>query len=375
MTVRATPKSTINRPGAATRPLRSGLFASALCAVATVCPAWHVAAQTAEVRTVRPERASAREGFRLPVVAEPEKRARLFARANGFVAERRVDIGDAVEAGDVLAVIDAPEVVRNHERAKAAVGQADARVSLAEANLERTAVLAGKDFASRAVLDDRRSQSNIAVADREAALAELRRFEELLAFRQVRAPFGGVVVARNVELGDLVVGDAAAGATPMFELARIEELRIVADVPQGALGAIRLGEDAKVTFTRFGNEAFVAKVARRSQSIDRVSGTMRVELTMSNPGGRLPAGLAGHVEFAVAGDGVTVPTSALTIRNGKTFVVTLDEGVVRFREVALGRDLGRTVEIREGLREADEVVLNPNALLRAGDRVAVKSAS
>lgn len=333
-------------------------------------------AQTSEVRTMRPETAGPRATIRLPVVAEPEKRSRLYARANGFLAERRVDLGDAVKSGEILAVIDAPEIVRNFERAKAAVGQANARVTLANANLQRTASLAGKDFASEASLDDRRAQANVAIADKEAALAELRRFEELLAFRQVRAPFDGVVVARNIELGDLVMGDSGGGATPMFELARIDAMRIVADVPQSALAAIRQGEQVKVTFDRFDGEEFTATVTRLSQSIDRASGTMRVEMAMANPGARVPAGLAGRAEFVMsAGNSVRLPTNVVTMRDGKPNVVVIDQGLVQFREVRLGRDLGRTIEILEGVLETDEVVLNPNGMLRPGDRVSVKAAA
>lgn len=333
-------------------------------------------AEDPQVRTTKPEAGGPRETFRLPVIAEPETLARLYARANGFVAERRVDIGDAVKAGDVLAVIDAPEIVRNHERAKAAVGQADARVALADANLKRTAALAGKDFASEAALDDRKAQSDVAVADREAALAELRRFEELLAFRQVRAPFDGIVTARNVELGDLVVGDQASNATPMFELARTVRLRVVADVPQSALASVRLGETVAVTFDRFAGEAFSATVSRMSGAIDRRSGTMRVEMTMENQDARVPAGLAGSAEFARGAErSVRVPTSAVTIRDGKPMVATLRQGAIEFRYVELGRHLGRTQEIRKGLSETDEVVLNPNGMLRHGDRASAAGAS
>jgi multidrug efflux system membrane fusion protein len=361
------------RPQGAAVPL---LRFSAICALIVLTGAAPASAQAPEVRTTKPESGGPPASIRLPVVAEPEKRARLYARANGFLAERRVDIGDAVKTGDVLAVIDAPEVVRNFERAKAAVGQAEARVTLANSNLQRTASLAGKDFASEASLDDRRAQANVAIADREAALAELRRFEELLAFRQVRAPFDGVVVARNVELGDLVMGDSGGGATPMFELARIEEMRIVADVPQSALEAIRPGEEVTVTFDRFEGERFTATVSRLSQAIDRTSGTMRVEMAMANPGGRAPAGLAGRAEFFMSSkNGVRLPTNAVTMRDGKPNVVVIEDGVAAFREVRLGRDLGRMIEIREGVRATDEVVLNPNGMLRPGDRVSVKGAS
>ncbi|MBC8050396.1 MAG: efflux RND transporter periplasmic adaptor subunit [Chitinophagales bacterium] len=333
------------------------------------------AQSASEVRTTKPQPSGGPEIIRLPVVAEPEKEARLYARVNGFVAERRVDIGDAVKEGDVLAVIDAPEIERNHERAKAAVGQATARVGLANANLKRTQALAGKDFATDAALDDRRSQAEVAIADKEAADAEVRRFDELLAFREVRAPFSGFIVERNVEVGDLVVGDTSMNATPMFRIARIDELRVVASVPQSALSAIRAGETVKVTFDKYPGEVFSAKVSRQSQLVDRASGTMRVEMALSNPGGKVPAGLAGQAEFALASaKNLRLPTSAVFNREGKPHVAVVESGAVQFRAVTLGRDLGRLVEIREGVTDKDDVVLNPNGLLRPGDPATSKAA-
>jgi RND family efflux transporter MFP subunit len=321
-----------------------------------------------EVRTAKPQPGAATEPTRLPVIAEPGKEARLYARINGFVASRAVDIGDSVAEGAALAVIDAPEIERNHERAKASVAQAEARVAVADANLKRTTTLAGKDFASEAALDDRRAQLNVAIADREAAMAEVRRFDELLAFRQVRAPFAGIIVERNIEIGDLVVGDTAMNATPMFRIAHIEDLRVVADVPQTALNAVREGEMVAVVFDQLGGEKLQAKVARMAKSIDRASGTMRVELALSNPGGRVPAGLAGHVEFVrKTPAAVRVPTSAVFTHDGKPYIAVVEAGVIQFKTVALGRDLGRLVEIVDGAGEKDDVVLNPNGLLRPGD--------
>ncbi|MDX2264825.1 MAG: efflux RND transporter periplasmic adaptor subunit [Hyphomicrobiales bacterium] len=358
--------------------VRTPLLGLLLTAAHQMTVAGAAAAQDApaQVRTAKPKPGAASEPIRLPVIAEPDKEASLYARVNGFVASRAADIGDAVAEGAVLAVIDAPEIERNRDRAQASVAQAEARVAVADANLKRTATLAGKDFASEATLDDRRSQLNVAIADRDAAVAEVRRLDQLLAFRQVRAPFAGIIVERNVEIGNLVVGDAASDATPMFRIARIDDLRVVVDVPQTALSAVREGEPVAVVFGPFGEEKFQARVARMSKSIERSSGTMRVELALPNPGGRVPAGLAGHAEFqqkTVAA--ALVPSSAVFTRDGRPHVAVVEAGAVQFRAVTLGRDLGRVVEVIGGLSASDDVVLNPNGMLRAGDPAAATAAA
>jgi RND family efflux transporter MFP subunit len=339
-------------------------------------PAASAGAEPRAVRTVQPQHSPAADALRLPAVAEPYDDVRLFARINGFVVEQHVQIGDRVTRGQVLAVIDTPEVQREYERARAAQAQADARLELASRNLERTQALVAQNFLSEAALDERRADARMAQADRNAAAAEAERLAELLNFRSVRAPFAGVVIERNVDRGDLVAGDQRQTGAHLFRVSRLDQLRIVADAPQGALGKIKIGAQVTVVFPEFAGEIFAGRIARTSGNIDPRSGTMRVEITLPNPAERIPGGMAGSVLI----DGVTgpaallVPVNTVVQRDGQAHIAIISGDRARFLAVRLGRNLGQTVEILEGIDGSEAVILNPNALLREGEAVKVATA-
>lgn len=364
-----------------------GAVAGALAATAAVTlavtqktnapePAASAAAEPRAVRTVQPQHNPAADALRLPAVAEPYDDVRLFARVNGFIAEQRVQIGDRVTRGQVLAVIDAPELQREYERTRAAQAQADARLELASRNLERTQALVEQKFLSEASLDERRADARMAQADRNAAAAEAERLAELLNFRSVRAPFAGVVTERGANRGDLVAGDQGQAGGHLFRVSRLDQLRIVADAPQGALGNIKTGAQVSVVFPEFTGEIFTGRIARTSGNIDPRSGTMRVEITLPNPAERIPGGMAGSVLI----DGLTgpaallVPVNTVVQRDGQPHLAIVSGDRVRFMAVRLGRNLGQTIEILEGIDGSEAVILNPNALLREGEAIKVASA-
>lgn len=325
-----------------------------------------------QVRTAKPEVPAQAPALRLPVVVEPREEALVRARVAGFLEERRVDIGDRVEAGQVLAVIDTPELVREHESLKAALAQAEAQAILAAANLRRAEALVAQGHVSRSVLDERQAQARVAAASRDATAADLARVAELLRFREVRAPFAGVVVERLVERGDLVAADQTQAGGHLFRIAGVDTLRVVVDAPQGAIRDLAPGAKLKVTFPEFPGEAFEAAVARTAGLVDRRTGTMRVEAEMANPDGRVPAGMAGHLEAKAAGTPpLQAPLAALVTRDGRPHLAVLQDGTVRYRPVTLGRSLGPKVEVVEGIGADDTLVLNPNGMLAEGQAVQV----
>lgn len=323
-----------------------------------------------EVRTVHPKREATGKPVRLPAVAEPFEQAFLYARVNGFVADRRADVGDRVESGQVLAVIEAPELVRNSERAKAALAQSEAQVVLAKSNLLRAERLGNQNFVSREVLETRQAEALVAKANREAAAAEVSRLTELLGFREVRAPFAGVVVARNIERGDLVAGDQPHPSAHLFHLAQIDKFRVVVHVPQSAVKLVEQGKPVRIIFPEFPQETFSGQITRIANFIDARSGAMRVEILLPNPGGRIPASMYGQVEFTPpSASTLRLPTNSVTLRRGVPHVALFDDGRVKFTPVRLGRDFGAESEVLEGVTENQMVVINPNALLRDGDLV------
>ncbi|MFC6838550.1 efflux RND transporter periplasmic adaptor subunit [Xanthomonas theicola] len=191
-------------------------------------------------------------------------------------------------------------------------------------------------------------------------------------FGSVRAPFDGVISARNIEQGDRVVGDAAAATLPMFRIDALDPLRIAVDVPQSAALQVRPGLRAQVTFPELPGERFDAEVMRSAQRISEDAGGMRVELRLPNPGNRLPAGMVGQVRLQVprAAPAALLPLATL-VQDGavaKVGKVGRDQRL-RYVAVVLGRNLGNEIEVLAGVAAGDRVVLAPNALLAEGARV------
>ncbi len=363
----------------------AGVFLVASCKMAftemaSTPPA--VLAKTANpsptVRVVSPELLREAGHITLTGRTAPAEQAVVGARASGIVQKRNVDIGDRVAEGDVLLVIDAPEVTQELARARAAIQQARARLDFARVNARRAETLVTQGHLSEQTRDERIATERVSEADLSAAEAEVRRLEEIQGFLTLRAPFAGTVVARAVERGDRITTSDAQSSGPLFRIARLDELRVEIDIPQTAALKVRPGGAARVTFAELPGETFEAKVVRSAGLIDQASSTMRAELMMANPEERIPAGLTGLVSLDIARDRmpVSVPTNTLVTRDGRQKVaVVSDNGTVAFRPVTVGRDFGERVEIVAGLTEQDRVILSPNALLREGDTVEVTTAT
>ena len=323
------------------------------------------------VKTVVAQAATAPRVFEVPGHTEPAEEARIFCRATGTVRERKVDIGDQVKAGDILAIIDAPEIDKQVEAAAASVEVAAAKARNARSNAGRAAGL----LQSRAVSVEEAEQLASAAEQAEAALrlanAELGRLKEVQGFANVRAPFEATVAARKIDRGDQVKGDSAGGDAWLFHLVHIKDLRVVAEVAPDLALRVEDGREAVIRFPELPGKPFPAKVSRISRSIERASGTMRVELLLKNEDRKLPAGLTGTVTFTLEPDAGTflLPTNTLLNRNGKPLVAVVDQGKAKFLEVAQGRNLGEMVELSSPALAGASVIVSPNAMLREGDAV------
>ena len=353
----------------------------ALAAALTACSAGH-AEQAAtpsvpEVRVVEARPDDAPNTLHLPARVLAGESARLYARASGFVNERRVDLGDSVAAGQVLAVIATPEIDQAVHEAAAELERAQAALELARLNYERAATLVESGAIARELYNERSASLQLARAALAAARARQHSAQERQAFQQVRAPFDGVVSARSVERGDRVVADASAAA-PMFEINALDPLRVLVDVPQSAALQVHAGLGAELSFPELPGERFEAQVVRSALSISEDSGGMRVELELPNPGRRIPAGMVGQVALTVPRTApvLRIPLSAVTGAAGRSSVVRVGEDSrAEFRPVLLGRNLGNEVEVLSGLAAGDRVVVAPNALLQAGAEVRVLAAA
>ncbi|MGO4220504.1 efflux RND transporter periplasmic adaptor subunit [Lysobacter sp. TAF61] len=323
-----------------------------------------------EVLTVRARAADAAYDLSLPARAMAGESAQIYARATGFISERRAELGDKVEAGQVLAVISAPEADQAVREAQADLARARADEVLAKVNFDRANVLIGSGAISKELYSDRKANHDVAVAAVSAAEARLTSSRERQGFQTVRAPFAGVVVARNIERGDRVVGDSTT-ATPLFEVSALDPLRVVVDVPQNVALQIQPGVEADVGFPELPGQTFKAQVMRSAQSLSRDSGVMRTELRLPNPDSRIPAGMVGSVRMHLArpAPATVLPLSAIIQRATGAQVATLRDSTLDYRDVTLGRNLGNEIEVLSGINADDVVVLAPNALLTPGTRV------
>ena len=358
--------------------VRASLLAAVL-ATLTACNRGdaepNAAAAVPEVLTIQAKAADNAYDLSLPARAQAGESAQLFARATGFISERRVDLGDKVAAGQVLAVISAPEADQAVREAQAQLAQAKADQDLARVNFDRANTLVSSGAISKELYSDRKANNDVAAAARAAAEARLSSARERQAFQTIRAPFSGMVVARNVERGDRVVGDSAAAAAPLFEINVLDPLRVVIDVPQHVALQIQPGVEAEVSFSELPGETFKAQVARSARALSRDSGVMRAELRLPNPDSRIPAGMVGTVRMhlARAAPVVILPISTVIQRATGAQVATLGrDSTLEYRDVIVGRNLGNEIEVLSGISSGDTVILAPNALLTAGDKVRAK---
>jgi RND family efflux transporter MFP subunit len=346
-------------------------------------PRWRAnAALTTSVRDQRPTVnviASQRPGndanLVLPGGTQAIQETAIYARTNGYVRRWNVDIGAKVEAGQLLAEIETPEVDQELNQARANVTQAIANSDLARATLTRWQKLADGKVVSSQEFDEKKSAADARDADLRVAQANVKRLEELQGFEKVVAPFAGVVTARNIDTGNLVSSGSGQTA-PLFRIAQTDTLRIYVTVPQTQARSIGPGQSATVSLREIPDKGFEAKVVRTAGALDPASRTLLTELQLPNTDGQLFPGMYAEVKFALPQDGRTllIPGNAVMIRSDGPKVLVVDaKQTIRARAVKLGRDLGDKVEILSGLNSAELLVANPSGSLREGEEVRAQS--
>ena len=327
------------------------------------------ASATPYVRTTVVRSGEAGQTLALPGTLQGFQQAPIAARAAGYVRRWTKDIGSHVARGEVLAVIESPEVDQQLSQAEAARQQAAASLALARSTVERWEALRKKDVVSQQELDERRSGAAQAAANLAAADANVQRLRQLQGFTRVTAPFDGVITRRNVEVGDLVDSSGKA----LFVLTQMDPLRIYVNVPQSYAQLVRAGQKVVVTQAELRGKTFSGEVARSAGAIDPATRTMQVEINLPNRDGTLLPGAYVQVELPLAGaKTLVVPTNVLLFRGEGTRVALVDaDHRVRLRPVTLGRNLGESIEVLGGVVDGDRLVVNPSDSLAEGDAVAV----
>jgi RND family efflux transporter MFP subunit len=310
----------------------------------------------------------------LPGTMQAFDAAVLFARATGYIATRNVDIGSRVHAGDVLAVIAAPDLDQQLAQARAqlaqmqaALDQAQANGTLAKVTNQRTAKLVTEGWSTqqqgdndRLTLTARIASIGSAQANLVAQQAQVNRLVELTGFERVTAPFDGVITARQIDVGSLVTADANGG-TSLFSIARTDVLRVQVFVPQENVFGLKDGQVATVTVPQLPGRVFHGTVARNAQALSTNTRTLLAEVDVDNKDGALAAGLYGIVHFEFPRDRpvVMIPSEAIIFDKNGLSAAVFDNGEIHLRHLDLQADNGAQIEVRAGLQPGDQVILNP----------------
>ena len=346
-----------------------------ICAFAGLLPRWRQSAalrvETRElsvptVAVVHPTPGVASPGLSLPAEIKPFVEAPIYARANGYLKRWLVDLGAQVEASQLLAEIDTPELNQELARARAELNQAQASLALSKTTAARWAELLKSSSVSEQDAAEKEADLALKQATVEAADANVHRLEELQSFARVTAPFKGVITERNTDVGQLIT---AGSNGLLFRLAQIATLRVYVHVPQALARDVAPGQSAELTVPELPGRVFQAKVVRASGAMNADSRTLLTELEVENPQREILAGSFAQVRFhdAKLAAPLTLPANTLLFRaEGPQVGVVEPDGKVTLHNVSLGRDFGQTIEILEGVTTNDQVILNPADSLVSG---------
>jgi membrane fusion protein, multidrug efflux system len=301
----------------------------------------------------------------------------IYARTNGYLLKWYKDIGSHVKEGELLATIDTPEIDQELNQARASRQQILAQLDLAKISAERWENLRKTDSVSAQEADVQTSGYRQSLANLAAADANVSRLEQLEGFKRVYAPFTGILTQRNVDPGALINAGSTGGGSAgkeLFDMARVDPLRVFTSVPQAYAPYIIVGHNATITLQEFPGERFTAKIARTAEAIDPNTRTLLTEVDVPNKDERLLPGSFGEVHFAVGSNvnKVTVPVNAMLFRaqNAQVAVVGADQKV-QLRAITIGKDYGTRLEIVGGVTVNDRVIINPPDSLEQGEEVRI----
>jgi RND family efflux transporter MFP subunit len=330
------------------------------------------------VAVVKPQSEASKDELVLPGNLQAFAESPIFARTNGYLVRWTKDIGSKVQKGDLLAVIDAPEVDQELSQARAARDQVKSALGLAKISADRWANLRKSDSVSQQEADQQASNYQQAEANLAASDANVRRLEQLESFKNVYAPFSGVLTRRNVDPGALINSGAGVAGKELFDIARVDPLRVFVSVPQAYAPAMKVGTKADLTLQEFPKQKFAGTIARTADAIDPATRTLNTEVDVPNKDGKLLPGSFGQVHFATGTSvpRITIPVNAMLFRaEGPQVAVVDSDSKVQLRSITIGQDFGATLEILGGIDVNDQIIINPSDSLENGQKVNVAKPS
>ena len=369
---------------------RARIIALAVFAVLLICalvlgfiPRWHQyqvskadtsALAITTVTVVSPTPGKEETSLMLPAEIQPWRLAAVYAQASGYLKYWLTDIGAHVEAGQLMAVFETPNLNEELQEAQAALELAQANLRLAIITDERWQTLLKTKSVSVQEAVVKSAAREVAVASVKSAQANVQRLQELVAFQRVVAPFKGVVTLRNVDIGDLIV--SGAGGKQLFQVAQADKLRAYVRVPEPYAGGISIGEIGTLTTPENPGITFTGKVITTSEAISPISRTLQTELEVDNPKFQILPYAFGEVTLKTNTKHplMMLPDNTILFRaQGLQVGVVLPDNTVELRSIQIGRDFGTTIEILGGVSRTDRVIENPSESLVSGIKVQIRT--
>ena len=328
---------------------------------------------TPTVQVIHPTQEPSQDALVLPGQLQAFMESPIYARTNGYLTKWYKDIGSKVTKGELLAHIDTPEVDQELAQARAARQQTEGQMQLAGVSAARWENLRKSDSVSQQEADQQTSGFTQSKANVAAADANVRRLQQLEGFKNLYAPFSGVITKRNTDVGALITA-GGTGQKELFDVAQVDPLRVYVNVPQNYAASIRAGQTAYIELAERPGEKYSGKIVRTADSIDPQTRTLLTEVDVPNKGGKLLPGSYAQVRFEIPVkiERLTVPVNALLFRAEGPRAAVVDGNKVQLRPVQIGRDFGTKLEIVSGVGPGDSIVVNPADALEDGQQVNVK---
>jgi RND family efflux transporter MFP subunit len=330
------------------------------------------------VSVVSPKQTTPAEEIILPGNVQPYISSPIYARTNGYLKKWYFDIGAHVKQGELLALIETPEVDQQLEQARSNLLTAQANLELASITKTRYQGLLKSNAVSQQDVDNAVGTYNANNAIVEADKAAVQQYSALVSFEKVYAPFDGVITARNTDIGDLInSGSNTAAKTDLFHIAQPGKLRVYVNVPEEYSRGIKVGMTADLNLAEFPDRKFQGKLVRTADDINLTTRTLLVEIDVDNPTGTLLTGSYAEVHLAVPTQASTflIPVNTLLFRTEGLRVGVVKGGKVVLTTVTPGHDFGNEIEIVAGLKTDDQVIINPPDSIVAGQPVQIVQAT
>jgi len=330
------------------------------------------------VSVISPKQTAPAQEIILPGNVQPFITSPIYSRTNGYLKKWYFDIGAHVKQGELLAVIETPEVDQQLQQARSNLLTAQANLELASITKTRYQGLLKSNAVSQQDADNAVGTYNANKAIVEADKASVEQYAALVSFEKIYAPFDGVITARNTDIGDLINSGSAGGVkTDLFHIAQPGTLRVYVNVPEEYSQGVKVGMTADLSLAEFPGRKFQGKLVRTAEAINQTTRTLLIEVDVSNPSGALLTGsyTEVHLKIPTQASSLLLPVNTLIFRSEGLHVGVVKDGRVVLTAVTPGHDFGNQIEIVSGLSPNDQVIVNPPDSIVHGQQVQIVQAT